>query len=116
MPESALASLIPTPHADDGLAAGVELPGERGDVEAGGQEYKHRRPLPDGKAVRPTGMPALGHGTAQADLSALYEETALEFNHRIDHLHGELARRAGEIDTTERQAVNFDAGRIEVCH
>ena len=43
------------------------------------------------------------------------KEIALEFRRRIDHVHGELARRAGEIDTAERQAVNLDAGLIEGC-
>lgn len=61
-------------------------------------------------------MPAVGLSAAKAGLGALYEEVALEFRHRIDHVHGELARRAGEIDTAERQAVNLDAGLGEACH
>ena len=87
-----------------------------GDAGACCKEFEHRLPLPAGKAVRPAGMPALGHGTAQAGLGALDEEIALEFSHRIDHVHGELARGAGEIDTAERQAVNPDAGFGEACH
>ncbi len=47
---------------------------------------------------------------------ALCVEITLEFRHRIDHVHGELARGAGEIDTAERQAVNLDASCIEGCH
>ena len=66
------------------------------------------RSSPDKRCGRP-GMPALGHGATKAGLGAPYEEISLEFSHRIDHVHGELARRAGEIDT-ERQAVNPDAG------
>ena len=60
-------------------------------------------------------MPTLGHGAAKAGLSALYEEIALEFRHRIDHVHGELTRRAGEIETTERQAVNLDRVCPDKC-
>lgn len=79
-------------------------------------ELEHRPPLLAGKAVRPARMPAFGHGPAKAGLGALYQQVPLELHHRIDHMHGELARSAGDADTAERQAVNTDAGRIKVRH
>ena len=63
--------------------------------------------------MQPAGIPALGHDAAEAGLGALYEEIPLELRHRIDHMLGELALRAGEIDAAERQALSPDARRIK---
>ena len=81
---------IPIPHAHDGLAAGVELPGKRGDAGAGRKEFENRLALLAGKTVRPSRMPALGHGAAKARLRALNEKIALEFRHRIDQMRVEF--------------------------
>ncbi len=57
------------------------------------------RSSPERQCGRPAGFPSLGRGGAKASLGALCEEIPLEFRHRIDHVHGELARHTGEVVT-----------------
>ena len=60
----------------------------------------------------PEGFP-FGFRPGEASLGTLDQEVALEFSYGIDHVHRQLAGRAGEIDTAQGQAMNpyTDAGK-----
>ena len=98
----------------DGLVSGVEFPGNQGNAGAGYKKIKCRPPLLATKTARPAGMPASVRGKAQTGPGVLHEEIAFGFRRRINHLHGELTRRAGDTDTAERHAENPDSGRTKV--
>ena len=73
------------------------------------------RSSPERRCGRPGCLPSAMARRRPAWVRSM-RRSPLEFRHRIDHVHGELARRTGEIDTAERQAVNPDAGLGEACH
>ena len=103
-----------TPH--DGLLAGAKpLANEVTPAPVTTSSGIDCRSSPEGQCGWP-GMPALGHGAAQAGLGAPYEQTPLIFSHRIDHMQGEFARCAGEICTAERHEVSPAASRNKVHH
>lgn len=64
------------------------------------------------RAGRPSGLPC-GLGAGETGLRAFDQEIALELGDRIDHAHGQLSRRAGQIDASKGQAMHPDPHLFE---